>query len=318
MAIALPWEGAIGLGAAAGAVGAGLALITRRKAQAIGSFLREAAMLLVLYGLWQLAGRLALTRTSGALSRAAWIQEFDLHLPLPSEHALQQLVLGHPLVVQAANLYYAGVHFPATIAFLVWLFVRHREHYRPVRWVLVSATLCCLLIQFMPVAPPRMMPNMVDTALVYGQSVYGSGLGADELSAMPSVHVGWALLVAFYTWRIAGSRWRILGPAHAVLTVLVVVVTANHWWLDGIVAACVLVASAWMVTGVRTAWQTWRGRSGSGEPVGSDQQGVPAGVPSGEAASPVGGATVLADLGLGSDLDVDLGDDGLEALPRTP
>jgi hypothetical protein len=40
-----------------------------------------------------------------------------------------------------------------------------------------------------------------------------------------------------------------------VLTILVVVVTANHWWLDGIVAVAILALCAWSVYGVRTAWR---------------------------------------------------------------
>lgn len=265
MALALPWEDAAGIAAVSGAIGGALALTAGRRSRAVGAFLREAAMLLALYGLWQLAGRLSVTGTQGALGRARWIRDFQADVHLPSEAGVQHLILGHPLLVQAANVYYAGVHFPATIAFLIWLFLRHRDAYRPVRWVLVGTTLACLLIQLMPVAPPRMLPGIVDTGLRYGQSVYGSGFAADQLSAMPSVHVAWALLVAYYTWRIADSRWRVVGTVHAVLTVFVVVVTGNHWWLDGIVAALVLVAAAWAVTGIRAAWRRWR--VSAGDPV---------------------------------------------------
>jgi hypothetical protein len=91
--------------------------------------------------------------------------------------------------------------------------------------------------------------------LKYGQSVYSNGLAVDQLSAMPSVHVAWAVLVGYYVWRISPSRWRFVGPLHALATVLVVVVTGNHWWLDGIVAVAVLSVCAWSVFGVRTAWQ---------------------------------------------------------------
>ena len=69
-----------------------------------------------------------------------------------------------------------------------------------------------LLVQLIPVAPPRMLPadQMVDTAVMYGQSVYGSvaGFRADQLSAMPSVHIGWALLVAVVVVQVSRSRWR--------------------------------------------------------------------------------------------------------------
>jgi hypothetical protein len=254
MALALPWEYAAEIAAASAAVGAGLALSRRPAARAVGAFLREAGLVIALYGLWQLAGRLSVTGTGGALARTRWIAHAQSLAHLPSEASMQHLVLWSPLVTQAANIYYATVHFPATIAFLIWLFVRHREQYSPVRWVLAATTLACLVIQLMPVAPPRLLPGYVDTAAEYGQSVYGSGFGADQLSAMPSVHVAWALLVGYYVWRIARSRWRWIGPVHAAVTIVVVVVTANHWWADGIVAAAALVASAWVVAGVRRWW----------------------------------------------------------------
>ena len=120
-------------------------------------------------------------------------------------------------------------------------------------------TLGCLLVQLLPVAPPRMLPGIVDTAMVYGQSVYANGLPIDQLSAMPSIHVAWAVLVGYYVWRVSPSRWRYIGPAHSVMTIFVVVATGNHWWLDGIVGVLILVVCAWSVRGVQLAWQAWRG-----------------------------------------------------------
>jgi hypothetical protein len=140
------------------------------------------------------------------------------------------------------------------LTFLIWLFVRHRDRYRPVRQVMAWTTLGCLLIQLLPVAPPRMLPGIVDTGMRYGQSVYSNGLPIDQMAAMPSVHVAWAVLVGWYVWRIGPARWRAVGPAHAAITVFVVVATGNHWWLDGVVAVAVLVSCAWTVFGVRTGW----------------------------------------------------------------
>jgi hypothetical protein len=54
---------------------------------------------------------------------------------------------------------------------------------------------------------------------------------------MPSVHVAWALLVALGVVVFSTSRWRWWIIAHPFVTILAVVATANHWWLDGIVAA---------------------------------------------------------------------------------
>ena len=109
----------------------------------------------------------------------------------------------------------------------------------------------CLLVQMIPVAPPRMLTDLgfVDLALQYGQSVYGAfGSGvADQLSALPSVHVAWALLIAFFVITVSTSRWRWLILLHPVATIFVVVATANHFWLDGI-AAGLLMAVALPVT----------------------------------------------------------------------
>jgi hypothetical protein len=262
--VGLTWQHSFETAAALTVGGSLAAFAASRKVRAVGAFARETAVIGVLYGLWQLAGQISVTGTNGALRRAHWIENFDGYLPLPTEQGLQQAFLGHRLVIQAANLYYASMHMTMMLTFLIWLFVRHRDRYRPVRQVMAWTTLGCLLVQLVPVAPPRMLPGFHDTAMDYHQSVYSNGLPIDQLSAMPSVHVAWAVLVGYYTWRISSSRWRILGPAHAVLTVLVVVVTGNHWWLDGIVAVGILVACAWGVYGVRTAWQSVVSRGGLG------------------------------------------------------
>jgi hypothetical protein len=178
------------------------------------------------------------------VARGRWIWHLERTIHLPSEAVVQRAFLPHPLVVQVLDLYYAVLHFPVLIACLIWLFVRHRRQYRHVRTTLVLFTASCLLVQLIPVAPPRMLSGdgMVDTAMRYGQSVYGSvaGFNADQLSAMPSVHVGWALLVALAVVQVSRSRWRWLALAYPGLTVLAVTVTANHYWLDGIVAALLL------------------------------------------------------------------------------
>jgi hypothetical protein len=84
---------------------------------------------------------------------------------------------------------------------------------------------------------------MVDTGVLYHQSVYSNATGfdADQLSAMPSVHVGWAILVAVAIITTVRSRWRWLAVLYPAMTTLAVVVTANHFWLDGVAAAVILV-----------------------------------------------------------------------------
>jgi hypothetical protein len=231
----------------------------------------EAAVLLALFALWQLVGSLSLIGPAGALARARWIWHAERVVHLPSETVIQRAFLGHPLLVETLNLYYASLHFVVLIACLVWVYARHRRNYPQVRTSLVLFTAGALLIQFLPVAPPRMLPGdgLVDTGARYGQSVYGSvaGFNADQLSAMPSVHVGWALLVALVVVQVSRSRWRWLALGYPVLTVLAVIVTANHFWLDGI-AAALLLALALLVqqAGQAARRRIRRHRGGQGQP----------------------------------------------------
>jgi hypothetical protein len=57
---------------------------------------------------------------------------------------------------------------------------------------------------------------------------------------MPSIHVGWAVLFAVVAWGTGSNTGRVLTIGHAGLTSYVVVVTGNHFWADGVVAAAII------------------------------------------------------------------------------
>src|SRR3954447_4714652 len=242
----LPWEAALALAIALAIVPIlvvfGLFARPRHRAARFAlSFARETAVVLGLYALWQFAGTLAVLKVDGAIARARWIAHLEHELHIPSELWVQHHVMDSSLLTQALNVFYATVHFPAMIAFLIWMFVRHRDRYPHVRNTVVLVTGTALAIQLIPVAPPRLTPGLgfVDTGALYHQSVYAAvgTPGPDQLSAMPSVHVAWALLVALGVVVFGTSKWRWFIIVHPFLTILAVVATANHWWLDGIVAA---------------------------------------------------------------------------------
>ena len=216
---------------------------------------REFAGVAFLYGLWRIARDLPLDHADGALSRGRWIWDFQQRMHLPSELTLQGWFLDHDALARAANAYYAVVHVPALIGFLVWLWVRHRDAYPHLRNGLVGLTAGCLVIRFVRVAPPRFFPDLgfVDLSTRYGMSVYGPvGTGvSDQFAAMPSIHCGWAAVVGIGIWKLAPTRWRWLGPLHVVLTFVVVAATGNHWWLDGIVAVLILAIVLWVDSSVR-------------------------------------------------------------------
>jgi PAP2 superfamily len=205
----------------------------------------ETAIVCALFALWQLANGATHGHVAGGLShgRAVWSLERWLHLP--SEASAQRLVLGHHSLVRAINYYYDTAHLTGMLVFLVWLWLRHRDRYRQWRNVVALFTGMSLLVEMVPVAPPRLIGHtgLVDTAMVYGQSVYafvGSGL-ADQYAALPSIHVGWAVLIAVAVVRCGRGwgRW-LVAVGHGLGTFLIVVLTANHYWLDGVSAVAVL------------------------------------------------------------------------------
>lgn len=212
---------------------------------------REIALLLGLFTLWRIVGSVSILSERSAFDRGRWLWRLERALHLPSELTLQRQVLPHRLLVETLNVFYLAAHIGGMAALLIWLYCRHRDQYRRWRNLVVAFTGISLLVQFVSVAPPRLLTELglVDTARAYGQSAYdhlGAGL-VDQLSSMPSVHVGWAVVGCLAVIRVSRSRWRWLAIGHPVLTCYAVVVTANHCWLDGVVAVA-LVAVAMPVT----------------------------------------------------------------------
>lgn len=205
---------------------------------------REFALVAGLYSLWRVARSLPLAQASGAKDRAYQIVDLQNALHLPTELSLQRWVLQYDLLARATNLYYATLHVPMLLLFLVWLFVRHRDHYPHWRNGLVLLTAACLVIRFVRVAPPRFLGELgyVDLATRYGFEVYGPvGTGvSDQFAAMPSIHVGWAAVVSFGIVAASTSPWRWLALGHVIITMLVVAASGNHWWLDGIASIALL------------------------------------------------------------------------------
>jgi hypothetical protein len=234
--------------------------------------LYELAVLTALYGLWRTARKLPLTQSDGAMERAREIVDIQNALGFPTELALQDWVVDHDPLGWFSAVYYVGMHVPGVIAFLIWLFWRHRDRYARWRNVLALTTAGCLAIRFWHVAPPRFLTDLgyQDLSEVYDLSVYGPvGTGVSgQFVAMPSIHVAWAAVVAFGVIDASPSRWKWLFASHLPLTILVVAATGHHWWLDGLVAIG-LVGIAWLIDeGVR---RVWRRRVAEGSELGGDR-----------------------------------------------
>ena len=210
-----------------------------------GGAFAEIALMLTLYAAWHYAGAASLGGLEDAYRSGLRLAELESALGWPTEAALQQPVLGHEWVMRVSDAYYAGMHVPIVLVTLGWVLMFHRRDWPFVRTTLVLTTAACLVIQYKPVAPPRLLPSLgvVDTALRDGLSVYDGIPGGNQLSAMPSIHLAWAAAVALFIIVASASPWRWLALGYPLVTLWVVVVTGNHFIIDG-VAAVVLLAIA--------------------------------------------------------------------------
>lgn len=236
----LPWRTAILLGALL----LGAALVLRRidRTRSASRTALEGALILGLYAAWQFLGTLRSGDLESALAAGRWVVSAQRAMGLPSEAAIQAIVLPHDAWVAVADWYYTSLHIPVFVITLVWVLIRHREDWAFARTTTALLTGACLLIQFKPLAPPRLLPELgiVDTAMLHGRSVYAAIPGANQFSAMPSVHIAWACLVALFIVVSARTSWRWLALAYPAMTFIVIIVTGNHFILDAVASVLLL------------------------------------------------------------------------------
>ena len=147
--------------------------------------------------------------------------------------------------------YYMVGFGPMVLATLIWLGLRRPDDYRRLRTVLlVSIGLACIFFVLLPTAPPRLVEGL-GIADTVGLSSHDTGSFAgirfNPYAAMPSMHVGWSLLVAVYGFRAARRlAIRLFFAIHPVLMGLAVTATGNHFFVDSLagfgLAAATLLA----------------------------------------------------------------------------
>lgn len=119
-----------------------------------------------------------------------------------------------------------------------------RSAYTTCRNEMAAVTLAALVLHIViPLAPPRLMPGYVDTLMVSGPRIYPASVIAgatNQIAAMPSLHFGWALLIALWFRRYSLSRVRHLLLLHPLVMLIAIIATANHWVLDAVVAAVIV------------------------------------------------------------------------------
>jgi hypothetical protein len=177
------------------------------------------------------------------------VLEFERRLGLDIEAAVQDAVLSNHTLVTLANWVYMWGHWPVVATTLVVLYRRDRRTYLLLRNAMfVSGGIGLVIFASYPVAPPRLLPDdtYVDTVTNWSNSyrVLQPPALVNRYAAVPSLHVGWNLLVGVALWlafrSVVVRAFAVIGPT---LMVLAVVATANHYVIDAVLGAVISLAS---------------------------------------------------------------------------
>ncbi|WP_246574164.1 phosphatase PAP2 family protein [Streptomyces genisteinicus] len=202
----------------------------------------EVLLIAVSYWTYSLIRNAVPEQKEQALRNADWIWEAEKTLGIAVEQSVNHAVNSVTWLIVAMNYYYATLHFVVTIGVLVWLYRWHPGRYAAARLVLFATTGVALVGYYLyPLAPPRLMngQDFVDTVLVHqtwGSMASGNLKNmSNQYAAMPSMHIGWSLWSGLIICALATAPWaKILGALYPTLTLVVIVATANHFWLDAV------------------------------------------------------------------------------------
>jgi hypothetical protein len=216
--------------------------------------LREIALIVVTFVGYERVRHLTKGDTDAAFANARTVVDVERALHVFDEHRIQDISMRLDGLIQFLNHYYVFVHFPLSFGFVGWVVLRHRDLYPRFRNWFLSVTLTALVIHVaFPLAPPRMLDEhgFVDTLHAYGPRIYTEDTNqsvANQFAAMPSLHFGWALLVAMMFIRVKRTRWSWIALAHPAITLLAIVATANHYVADAAVAGALVLGINALIT----------------------------------------------------------------------
>nr|WP_107117757.1 phosphatase PAP2 family protein [Streptomyces sp. NRRL S-1521] len=225
----------------------------------------ELPLIVLVYAAYS-AGRLVVRGdVAAAVDHGIGILKAEQFLRLNAESPLNRLFTSQAWIGVPADFWYASLHYLVTPAVLVWLFRSRAVHYRAARaWLMISTMIGLVGFTLLPTCPPRLLDashGFVDTMAQYsgygwwgGEASAPRGLGGmtNQYAAMPSLHVGWALWCGVMLWRHGRTPLaRVAGVAYPLITTIVVMGTANHYFLDAVAGAAVMGVGLLLVRPVR-------------------------------------------------------------------
>ncbi len=215
--------------------------------------IRQLALFAGAYYLYRIVRGFVDGQAGLAFENARTLVDIERSLGLFFEPGLQAWARGEEWLLWAANWMYVNSHFVVTTTFLIWLYIARNHAFYYVRNMFMVAMGFALAGYLAyPTAPPRFMPEWGFTDSVAAFVGEGAENSANALynpfAAVPSMHVAFALMIAVPAVQLIRRRpLKVLWALYPAVVTFVVVVTANHWWLDaflGAVAAAVAAACA--------------------------------------------------------------------------
>jgi PAP2 superfamily len=213
----------------------------------------EAAAVLAFYAAYEASRGLVVGDRQAAVDHARAIASLEQTLNIFVEPTVQRAVQAAPeLVVTLFGGAYLTLHLSVTAGLLLWLHRRRPAAFARVRTTLLLASAIALVgFLLYPTAPPRLAGvGLVDT--VSGRHIdLNKGLLSslyNPFAAVPSLHMGYALVVGVALARYAHARLaRAAGRIYPLFVLLVIVATGNHFVFDA-AAGALVVAIAYLLT----------------------------------------------------------------------
>jgi PAP2 superfamily protein len=194
---------------------------------------------------------------AAADANALALQTVEHAMHIDVERSANGWLAGNPVLSHLA-VYLYRLYYVVVAGTLLWVFVRHADVYRKVRRTMVAMTVLVLPVYWAaPMSPPRSaLPGTVDIVARYDildRASRASWTSPSHYTAMPSLHVGWALWCAYAVWSaLHGThpRLALLSWWFPLLMAADVLATGNHYVLDiagslALLTVSVVAASMW-------------------------------------------------------------------------
>jgi hypothetical protein len=215
----------------------------------------ELALVVIAFLLYFVVRANVVDRPELALANARDIVEAEKALGIYAEAAWQRAILDDRLLVRFFNFVYFWLDFPLIAALGIFMYVTRRRFYTFTRdAILLSGAFALVAYALFPVAPPRLLPEsgIIDTLQTFSNLSYqaqSTEYFVNPYAAMPSLHVGWAILLSIgVVMAFPGNRVVLaLAILHPVAQSASTIFTGNHYFLDGaggLIAAALGLACA--------------------------------------------------------------------------